>query len=173
MIIQCPNCQSSYRTRVLVESHSPLQATCPKCHYRYLVAYDEPDSLKTAEQRLSKILIVDDARFFRELLLDLLADRQAELSTADTAQSAWKQLQKQRFDLLIVDINLPDIDGLKLITKIRSSQAVKDIKILCVSGVYRQNDDALRAIRAGADDFISKSFNPDELNQRIDKLLDQ
>jgi DNA-binding response OmpR family regulator len=37
--------------------------------------------------------------------------------------------------------------------------------------VYRQDDDALKALRAGADDFISKSFKPDELNQRIDKLL--
>lgn len=173
MKVQCPNCHSSYRTRVLVESHSPLQVTCPKCDYRFLVAYDEPGSLKTVEQRKTKILIVDDARFFRELLLDLLAGREAELLMADTANGAWQLLQKQNFKLLIVDINLPDIDGLKLIKKIRSSEPLKEIKILCVSGVYRQDDDALKALRAGADDFISKSFNPDELNQRIDKLLDQ
>jgi CheY-like chemotaxis protein len=171
--VQCPHCQSSYRTRVLVESHSPLQATCPKCQYRFLVAYDEPDSLKTIEQTQTKILIVDDARFFRELLLDLLAGREAQLLTADTAKGAWNLLQKQNFDLLIVDINLPDINGLQLIKKIRSRDSLSGIKILCVSGVYRQNDDALNALRVGADDFISKSFNPDELNQRIDKLLDQ
>jgi len=171
--VQCPHCHSSYRTRVLVESHSPLQATCPKCQYRFLVAQDEPDSFETVEQPQIKILIVDDARFFRELLLDLLAGQNAELLTADTAKGAWQLLQKQSFDLLIVDINLPDIDGLQLIKKIRSRQPVSEIKILCVSGVYRQDGDALKAIRAGADDFISKSFNPDELNQRIDKLLDR
>lgn len=173
MKVQCPNCHSSYRTRVLVESHSPLQATCPKCQYRFLVARDEPDPLKAVEQTRTKILIVDDARFFRELLFDLLAGRDAELLTADTAKGAWQLLQKQSFDLLIVDINLPDIDGLQLIKKIRSSESVSEIKILCVSGVYRQDGDGLKAIRAGADDFISKSFNPDELNQHIDKLLDQ
>ena len=169
MKIQCPNCLSIYQTRVLVESHSPLQVTCPKCQYRFLVAYDSPDALKTLS--LPRILIVDDARFFRELLLDILAQRQAELMTADTAKGAWEELNKQRIDLLIVDINLPDVSGLKLIAKIRQSEKLKGLKILCVSGVYRQEDDALKALRAGADDFISKSFKPDELNQRIDKLL--
>lgn len=169
MKIQCPHCLSSYQTRVLVESHSPLQATCPKCQYRFLVAYDTPDSLKT--RLLPKILIVDDARFFRELLLDLLAQRQAELLTADTAKGAWEQLKRYQIDLVIVDINLPDVSGLKLIAKIRQDEKLKRLKILCVSGVYRQEDDALNALRAGADDFISKSFKPDDLNQRIDKLL--
>jgi DNA-binding response OmpR family regulator len=120
---------------------------------------------------LPKILIVDDARFFRELLLELLAERQAELLTADTAKGAWERLQLDDVALLIVDINLPDVSGLKLITQIRQHEKLKNIRILCVSGVYRQDDDALKALRAGADDFISKSFKPDELNQRIDKLL--
>ncbi|MCW9048827.1 MAG: response regulator [Deltaproteobacteria bacterium] len=169
MKIQCPKCRTNYQTRVLVDSHSPLQATCPKCQYRFLVAFNTPDSLKILA--LPKILIVDDARFFRELLLELLAERQAELLTADTAKGAWERLQQDDVALLIVDINLPDVSGLKLITQIRQHEKLKNIRILCVSGVYRQDDDALKALRAGADDFISKSFKPDELNQRIDKLL--
>lgn len=104
----------------------------------------------------------------------MLVDRKAELMTADTAQTAWKLLHQHSFNLLIVDINLPDIDGLKLISRIRADAGInKNLKILCVSGVYRQSGDARNALQAGADDFTSKSFNPDELNQRIDNLLKQ
>lgn len=170
MKIQCPQCHSNYRTRGLVNSSSPLQVTCPKCQYRFLVALD--DRTYSEEPERHKILIVDDARFFRELLLDLLTGRAADIDTADSAIGAWQKLQKERFDLVIVDINLPDVDGLQLIGKIRGHDKLKNLKILCVSGVYRHDDDARKALRAGADDFISKSFHPDELNQRIDKLLD-
>ncbi len=169
MIVQCPKCKSRYRTRILIESHSPLQATCPSCAYRFLVAAEPGQSLKKIS--VPKILIVDDARFFRELILDLLANRDAELITADNAKEAWEKLHQNNFDLLIVDVNLPDISGLELISKIRADKNISDIAILCISGIYRKGDDSLQAIRAGADDFISKSFQPDELNQRIDKLL--
>ena len=171
MIIQCPACESRYRTRVVIESHSKMQATCPKCGHRFLVGPEDERTTKGTTR--PKILIVDDARFFRELILDLLADRDAELNTADSGGEAWEKLQKETYKLLIVDVNLPDISGFELISKLRADEKNKNIAILCISGVYRKDDDALKAIRAGADDFISKSFQPDELNQRIDKLLHQ
>jgi DNA-binding response OmpR family regulator len=171
MIIQCPKCKSRYRTKVSVEAHSPLQATCTKCGYRFLVVSEQSEALKMST--IPKILIVDDARFFRELTLDLLAKRDAELSTANSAKEAWEKLHQEKIDLLIVDVNLPDINGLELISKIRADAKINNIAILCISGVYRKDVDALKALRAGADDFISKSFQPDELNQRIDKLLQQ
>lgn len=168
MIIQCPACKARYRTRVLSIGQSALQVSCPKCTHKFLV---EPDSSTDQRTTRATILMVDDARFFRELLLDLLKDRDANLLTADTAEAAWGMLHKHPVDLLIADINLPDKNGLELIREIRADQELKKIRILCISGVYRQDDDAINAIRAGADDFISKSFKPDELSARIDKLL--
>ncbi len=116
---------------------------------------------------------MDDARFFRELLSDLLEGYDANLQTADNAEDTWVMLHQQSFDLLIVDINLPDRNGLDLIKDIRADADLKKIKILAISGVYRKDDDALAAIRAGADDFISKSFKPHELTEHIDKLLNK
>lgn len=171
MIIQCPKCKSRYRAKISAEAHSPRHAKCPKCGYRFLVVSDQSEALKMST--IPKILIVDDARFFRELILDLLAERDAELNTANSAKEAWEKLHQGKVDLLIVDVNLSDINGLELISKIRADTKINNIAILCISGVYRKDDDALKAIRAGADDFISKSFQPDELNQRIDKLLQQ
>lgn len=170
MIIQCPECKSRYRTRVLSTGQSPLQIKCPKCSHQFLV---DPNPSQSPEPAAGKqtILMVDDARFFRDLLLDLLKDSGANLLTADNAEDAWVMLHKHSVDLLIVDINLPDRNGLDLIREIREDKSFLPLRILCISGVYRKDDDAMAAIRAGADDFISKSFRPDELHDRIAKLL--
>lgn len=170
MIIQCPECKSRYRANVLPKGHAPIQVKCPKCKFQFLVTSDESEKVLASPVK-PVILMVDDARFFRELMLDLLKDRQADLITADNAMQTWSLLHEQKVDLLIIDINLPDKNGLDLIKEIREDSALAGLKILCISGVYRKDDDAKKAIWSGADDFISKSFKPDELNERIDKLL--
>jgi predicted Zn finger-like uncharacterized protein len=174
MIIQCPECKSRYRTRVLPANQSPLQIKCPQCSHQFLVSSETPlpDSPLAADDK-PNILLVDDARFFRELLNDLLKDYSANLLTADNAEDTWVMLHQQRVDLLIVDINLPDRNGLDLIKDIRADADLKTLKILAISGVYRKDDDSLAAIRAGADDFISKSFKPHELTEHIEKLLNK
>lgn len=165
MKVQCPQCQAKYRTQSPVDQSMSLVVTCPKCRHRF--------SLLRVEQELppKEILIVDDARFFRELIMDLLAGNKFALTTANCGEEAWKQLQTATFDLLIIDINLPDISGLDLIRRLRGDQRFADIPMLCISGVYRRDDDARQAIMAGANDFMIKSFHPDDFTARIDKLL--
>jgi DNA-binding response OmpR family regulator len=165
MKIQCPKCKAKYRTQSPVETSLPLAVICPKCDYRFTVVVEEEI------QSPKKILIVDDARFFRELIMDLLTGRNLELMTANCGEDAWKLLLSQSFDLLIADVNLPDISGLDLIKRVRDDQRCGKIPILCISGVYRQDDDARQAYMAGADDFMTKSFHPEDFTARIDKLL--
>ena len=170
MIIQCPQCKSRYRTRVLSTGQSPLQIKCPNCTHQFLVD-PEPSGMPDIAAEKQTILMVDDARFFRDLMLDLLQEFKANLLTADSAEDAWVLLHKHAVDLLIIDINLPDKNGLDLIREIREDPSFSKLRILCISGVYRKDDDAVAAVRAGADDFISKSFRPQELQLRIEKLL--
>ena len=139
MVIQCPECKARYRTKATSVGQASLRITCPKCAHKFLV---EPDRLAVQQPDKTSILLVDDARFFRELLVDLLKDRDAHLLTADSAEDAWISLHKNRVDLLIVDINLPDKNGLDLIRDIRADKELQGVRILCISGVYRKDDDA-------------------------------
>mgnify|MGYP006290069341 CR=1 FL=1 len=165
MKIECPKCKAKYRTQSAVDSSSPVEVTCPKCRHRFTV---EPFK---EEKPAPKILIVDDARFFRELIMDLLDDRKFELTTANCGEEAWKLLQSDVFDLLIADVNLPDISGFDLIKRVRNDQHCARLPILCISGIYRQDDDARQAFIADANDFMTKSFHPEDFTARIDKLL--
>lgn len=167
MKIQCPKCAARYRLRTPVENNASVTVTCPNCRQRFSISAAE-----TQQQPAKKILIVDDARFFRELILDLLAQGRFELKTANCGEDAWSLLQSSDFSLLIIDVNLPDISGLELIKRIRQDQRFVAIPILCISGVYRQSDDARQALMAGANDFMTKSFHPEDFAARVKRLLD-
>ncbi len=169
MIIQCPECQARYRIKTNDRPLAAVNVTCPKCGVRFAIANGADKARSQAT--VPNILVVDDARFFRELISDLLADRQAHILMAESARQAWDALQRNKVDLLIVDVNLPDLNGFNLIEKIRADAKLREIKILCISGVHRKEIDKLKAIEAGADDFTSKSFNPAEFHARIDNLL--
>ena len=169
MVIECPACHSRYRTRVVGARQSPIQVRCPKCSHQFLVDPARDHS----ESSLGKpnILVVDDALFFRDLLVDLLKGSEANLLTAESAEDAWIKLHQQKIDLMLVDINLPDKNGLELIRDMRADSNFAKTKVLCISGVHRKEDDAKIALRVGADDFISKSFKPEDLLDRINNLL--
>ena len=169
MIFQCPECQARYRIKNNDRPLAAAKVTCPKCGGQFAIASGAGES--QPQPPPPNILVVDDARFFRELISDLLAGRQAHILMAESARKAWDALQHNKIDLLIVDVNLPDLNGFNLIEKIRADARLREIKILCISGVHRKEIDKLKAIEAGADDFTSKSFNPDEFNARIDSLL--
>jgi DNA-binding response OmpR family regulator len=121
----------------------------------------------------ARILVVDDANFFREMLADLLLPLNLNISLAATAGEALKQLAQQPFDLMLLDLNLPDQNGLDLIREIRSNAQVREIPILAMSGVFRREEDGIDAIRAGADAFTNKSFRPEELRDKVRKLLNR
>ncbi len=173
MIIQCPECKARYRTSVLSADQLPLKVNCPKCNKQFILSSEAPVVTEELTETQPTILFVDDARFFRQLLVDLLKDSNAHLLSADNAEEAWLLLHGNSVNLLIVDLNLPDKNGLDLIREIREEGSFDKLRILAISGVYRKEDDAMMAIRAGADDFISKSFKPYELSERIDKLLNK
>lgn len=170
MIIQCPECKARYRTRLMGGSKAPIPVKCPKCSHQFLIDPTREDA-GSEENGARTILIIDDARFFRDLMVDLLKDLNAQLLTAESAEDAWVMLHRHQVDLLITDINLPDKNGLDLVRDIRADKDLRSMRILCMSGVHRKDEDAQEAKKAGADDFISKSFQPDELAVRIARLL--
>jgi len=171
MNIQCPNCKAGYRIKDPPENYAKASATCPKCRHRFAVR----DHLVGIGQETGEaaLLIVDDARFFRELISDILADKGYRLSLAEDAQQAWDILNREKIDLMIVDVNLPDLSGYDLIKKVRGHSAFSNLAILCISGVHRTDGDFAKAMDAGANDFSTKSFNPEEFNHRVSALLQQ
>jgi DNA-binding response OmpR family regulator len=73
-------------------------------------------------------------------------------------------------DVIVADINMPELDGVEFIRQIRSSGFFKEIPLIILSG-NEESSDKIKCLRAGADDYLIKPFNPEELEVRIENIL--
>lgn len=171
MIIQCPACPSRYRIKDVPPGHPDTHLQCPKCQCRFVLVAPTDVGAEPLVRLTYQVLIVDDARFFREMLADLLKPLRLNLQQAENAHDALTALKNNSYDLVLLDLNLPDKNGLELISELRADHQLEQTRVLAMSGVYRREGDAVEAIRAGADAFICKSFRPADLREKVKKLL--
>jgi two-component system OmpR family response regulator len=114
------------------------------------------------------ILIVDDHEEIRELVQRFLQQHGFNATTAENATEMKKLLQENHFDLIVLDIMLPDEDGLSICKSLRSSN--NQIPIIMLTAVA-DDSDLIIGLELGADDYITKPFNPRELLARIRAVL--
>lgn len=118
-----------------------------------------------------KVLIVDDEAVIHVVFADLLGDEEYRLSVVSSAEEALDQMKKERFDLAIVDKNLPGISGLRLIGEARALQP--QLEIILMTG-YASYESAVEALRLGAIDYVAKPFrNLQLIKATIDQALER
>ena len=113
------------------------------------------------------ILVVDDDDRIRDLLKDFLVKNNFLVSTAINGDDALKKLNLISFDLLILDIMMPGIDGYELTKKIRSKSLVPIIHLTAMG----DTENVIQGLELGADDYLAKPFEPKELLLRIKNTL--
>jgi two-component system alkaline phosphatase synthesis response regulator PhoP len=114
-----------------------------------------------------KILVVEDEPSIREFEITYLRDAGYETIGARDGQAALDIFSEQKIDLAVVDVNLPKVDGFEVCKAIRSSSAVP---ILIVTA-RNSDEDEVKGLSIGADDYIKKPFNPNILVARVQALL--
>ena len=113
-----------------------------------------------------KVLIAEDDRDSRELLAWLLEKLGYQVVVASNGKEAWDTYRKGRFRVVISDVLMPEMDGLELCRKIRSHKQSKYTYIIIITALIGKKD-YLEGMEAGADDFVTKPFDPDELKARL------
>jgi two-component system phosphate regulon response regulator PhoB len=117
-----------------------------------------------------KILIVEDHKPLRSLLSFLLSNAGYETFETADAMSALDEAARQKPDLVLLDWQLPDMDGIKLLRLWRAEDATSQIPVIMVSGKTDEVD-RVAGLRAGADDYVTKPFGRDELLARVQAVL--
>jgi len=113
------------------------------------------------------ILVVEDDRPTRDLIARYLIDNHFRVSTAVTGAQGKGVLDGERVDLVVLDLNLPDQDGLMLAKKLLAEH---DVPIVILTGRSEEMDRVL-GLELGADDYVTKPFSPRELLARIRAVL--
>ena len=116
----------------------------------------------------AQILVVDDEEGVRELLGDALRVAGYSVRGASDGMSALTALRNAPADLLIIDINMPVLDGFELLEQLRSKGDQTPALMLSARG---DRDDKTRGLRLGADDYVTKPFGLEELLLRVGAIL--
>ncbi len=118
---------------------------------------------------MKKILIVEDVEFNRELLVQLLEDEYELVTAADGAEGL-TMVEKERPDLILMDISLPVIDGYKATERIKSNPEFSHIPIIALTA-HAMSGDKEKALAAGCDNYLTKPLDEDLLFNMLDQFL--
>jgi len=127
------------------------------------------DALESGKR---KVLLVDDDVDIVEMINRALEeDGRFEVKIAANGFDAGMMVKEYRPDLIVLDVMLPDINGKEVCHRVRSDVTLEDVRILCISGMIE--DDKIQDLRlAGADDFMHKPFDAEQLIERMFKMLE-
>jgi len=117
-----------------------------------------------------KILLVDDDKFDRAFITDVLAPKNFSMDQAADGDEALALLSENKYDLLLSDIYMPGITGIEMIQKIREVDA--NLQIILFTG-HADLATAIEAVKLGVYDYIVKPFDPEDLIWRVDKALEK
>jgi DNA-binding response OmpR family regulator len=117
-----------------------------------------------------KVLIADDDETIRALVSSVATSLGYETVNVANGAVAWERYQAERFPLAVLDIEMPDIDGLELCRRIRSIDTNRETFILVLTG-RNASDDVGAVLEAGADDYMAKPFEMGELVARVRALV--
>jgi two-component system NtrC family sensor kinase len=119
-----------------------------------------------SELRALRVLVADDSVLIRRLIEVSVADRGHETISAEDGAAAWSVFEREHPPLVILDWQMPEMDGLEVCRRIRSSPWTRDTFVLVVTGRI-EGDDVVHALDAGADDYLFKPFTPPSITSRL------
>ncbi|MFH1942529.1 MAG: sigma-54 dependent transcriptional regulator [bacterium] len=115
-----------------------------------------------------RILILDDEEMIRDLLRETFQKKDYIVDTSKNGKDALKMFNEERYDLLVTDIRLPDINGMEILSRVKKKQPELGIIMITAYGSIKN---AVKAMKNGAFDYITKPFNLDELEMVVEKFF--
>ena len=119
-----------------------------------------------------RILVVEDQPDSRQIIRDMVAGTDYEIAEAENGEEALAAIAKQRPDLILMDIQLPIMDGYTATRLIKTDPALRSIPIIAVTS-YALAVEEKKARAAGCDDYVTKPFSPRQLLAKIRQYMPQ
>jgi adenylate cyclase len=123
-------------------------------------------------QEPGRILVVDDNASNRDLLFRRLSHDGHHVARTDSGRRALEILEVEDFDLILLDLLMPDLNGFQVLERLKADERLHDVPVIMISGL-QETDSAIRCIEAGAEDYLPKPFNPVVLRARISACLER
>jgi CheY-like chemotaxis protein len=132
----------------------------------------EEDTLEEVRTDRSRLLIVDDNEINRDVLARRLGRQGYTTAAAENGRKALEMVQTQKFDLLLLDIMMPELNGYEVLRHLKADSHLRDIPVIMISALDDM-DSIVRCIKLGAEDYLPKPFDPVLLRARIGASLEK
>jgi len=121
-------------------------------------------------ERKIKVLIADDDTAITQLLGEVLRSFGFEVAVANDGKAAIEQVEKEKPNVVLLDLNMPGLDGFQTCESLRKNSENYNLPIIILTG--REEESAIvTSLECGADDYLTKPFDQDELFKKIEKVL--
>jgi len=121
---------------------------------------------------MARVLVVDDVKFISMMLADILRKAGHEVDVAASGQEAIDKVAVETPDLVVLDVSMPELDGIEVTRTLRAAERTRDVPVLMVTA---RTDEKTRAaaVEAGANDYVVKPFEASSLLRKVAVLLEQ
>lgn len=119
---------------------------------------------------MSTILVAEDNAVNRELVREILEASEYQVIEAEDGEQALTKIASAQPDLVLLDINMPVLDGFGVLRRLRQESALSNVPVVAVTA-YAMKEDRERILSAGFDGYISKPIDPGTLLQQVERLL--
>src|SRR6185369_9610813 len=148
-------------------------ATLGDDEYRFAMGRMAQAAPRTLSDRnLGRILVVDDNEMNRDILMRHLERQGHQVSESDSGGRALQILLEQTFDLVLLDILMPGLNGYQVLEKMKTDPHLREIPVIMISALD-ETDSVAQCIALGAEDYLPKSFDPILLKARISACLNK
>jgi DNA-binding response OmpR family regulator len=120
---------------------------------------------------MAKVLVVDDETEIIQMITTILETNGHTVCLARDGIDALAKVASERPDVIILDLNLPRLDGFEVCKRLKADQATRSIPVVMLTADYTSMNDASRGVDAGADEYVVKPFLPPVLLHNIERLL--
>jgi DNA-binding response OmpR family regulator len=118
----------------------------------------------------ARILVVDDEASIVDFTAAALGSAAYDVACARTGLEALRLARRERFDLVLLDINMPEMDGWETLRLLKADEAIRDLPVMMFS-VKGETRDKVHGLQEGAADYLTKPFGVDDLLSRVRRLL--
>ena len=122
---------------------------------------------------MAHILVVDDDSGIRKLVEKILTAHGHKVSQAEDGEAGLGFALVNKPDLVLLDLNLPKMDGFEVCRRLKTDQATRGIPVIMLTAAYPELEDAQKGFELGADEYVIKPFASDLLLHNIERLLKQ
>ena len=165
-----------YLVRPSANAPAPVEGSCVATPILLQPGVDftspSPRSATPARVVEGHLLVADDDAANREMLARRLQRQGHRVSLASSGLEVLRMLRAQKFDLVLLDMIMPGLDGYQVLTRMKSDPALANVPVIILSSLDQENNVA-RCIEAGAEDYVGKPFNSVFLRARIGACLDR